>query len=161
MVRLWDYVANQTLLSNPHQSEPKHLSICYILSRLYTTGHFGRFGHEFLEFEFHPDGMLRYANNSNYKRDSMIRKEVHVSPLVLSELRRMLMESEVMLEDDRMWPLPDKVGKQELETAKLGSLVDVQQSEDPEGLKAFYYLVQDLKSFVFSLVTSHFKVKPI
>lgn len=59
--------------------------------------------------------MLRYANNSNYKRDSMIRKEVHVSPLVLCELRRMLVESEVMLEDDRLWPLPDKVGKQELE----------------------------------------------
>ena len=35
----------------------------------------GKFGHEFLEFEFRPDGKLRYANNSNYKNDSMIRKE--------------------------------------------------------------------------------------
>jgi hypothetical protein len=30
----------------------------------------GKFGHEFLEFEFRPDGRLRYANNSNYKNDA-------------------------------------------------------------------------------------------
>ena len=28
-----------------------------------------------MEFEFRPDGRLRYANNSNYKNDVMIRKE--------------------------------------------------------------------------------------
>jgi protein mago nashi len=33
----------------------------------YYVGHKGKFGHEFLEFEFRPDGKLRYANNSNYK----------------------------------------------------------------------------------------------
>lgn len=38
-------------------------------------GHRGRFGHEFLEFEVRPDGKLRYANNSNYKQETMIRKE--------------------------------------------------------------------------------------
>ena len=32
-----------------------------------------------------------------------------------------------------------------MKTAKLGSLVDIQDSEDPEGLRVFYYLVQDLK----------------
>tara|TARA_B100000795_G_scaffold55987_1_gene36937 strand:- start:629 stop:880 length:252 start_codon:yes stop_codon:yes gene_type:complete len=41
----------------------------------YYVGHKGKFGHEFLEFEFRPDGRLRYANNSNYKNDTMIRKE--------------------------------------------------------------------------------------
>ena len=30
-------------------------------------------------------------------------------------------------------------------TAKIGSLVDVSDSEDPDGLRVFYYLVQDLK----------------
>ena len=35
----------------------------------YYVGHKGKFGHEFLEFEFRPDGRLRYANNSNYKND--------------------------------------------------------------------------------------------
>lgn len=41
----------------------------------YYVGHKGKFGHEFMEFEFRPDGKLRYANNSNYRNDKMIRKE--------------------------------------------------------------------------------------
>lgn len=59
-------------------------------------------------------------------------------------------------EDDSNWPQKSVVGKQELEvrlgkthisfeTAKIGSLVDVQNSDDPEGLRVFYYLVQDLR----------------
>lgn len=79
----------------------------------YYVGHKGKFGHEFLEFEFRPDGesgaggrgagegwgsgprgppawfnawplptgKLRYANNSNYKNDVMIRKEVRAARL--------------------------------------------------------------------------------
>jgi hypothetical protein len=43
--------------------------------RACSVGHKGKFGHEFLEFEFRPDGLLRYANSSNYKKDRMIRKE--------------------------------------------------------------------------------------
>lgn len=46
-------------------------------------------------------------------------------------------------------------------TSKTGSLVDVNQSKDPEGLRGFYYLVQDLKCLVFSLIGLHFKIKPI
>lgn len=55
-------------------------------------------------------------------------------------------------EDDNNWPPPDRVGRQELEivmnnehisfTSKIGSLVDVQSSQDPKGLRVFYYLVQ-------------------
>jgi Mago nashi protein len=37
-------------------------------------------------------------------------------------------------------------------TAKIGSLVDIQDSEDPEGLRVFYYLVQDLKVGVFCTI---------
>jgi protein mago nashi len=77
-----------------------------------------------------------------------------------------------MKEDDGNWPEPDKIGRQELEivmgdehisfsTAKIGSLLDVQSSTDPEGLRTFYYLVQDLKCFVFSAMNLHFKIKPI
>lgn len=58
-----------------------------------------------------------------------------------------------MKEDDNNWPEPDNVGRQELEivmgnehisftTSKIGSLIDVQSSKDPEGLRIFYYLVQ-------------------
>jgi protein mago nashi len=91
-------------------------------------------------------------------------------------------------EDDGKWPQKNKDGRQELEirlgndhisfevrgktapsrarltrwqTAKIGSLVDVTESADPEGLRVFYYLVQDLKALVFSLIALHFKIKPI
>uniref|UniRef100_A0A915DSR1 Mago nashi n=1 Tax=Ditylenchus dipsaci TaxID=166011 RepID=A0A915DSR1_9BILA len=81
----------------------------------YYVGHKGKFGHEFLEFEFRPDGKLRYANNSNYKNDTLIRKEVYVGKLVMEELKRIIEDSEIMNEDDANWPEPDRVGRQELE----------------------------------------------
>ena len=117
-------------------------------------------------------GKMRYANNSNYKNDTMIRKEAFVHKCVLEELKRIIEDSEIMAEDDSLWPQPDRVGRQELEivigdqhisftTSKIGSLVDVNQSKDTEGLRCFYYLVQDLKCLVFSLIALHFKIKPI
>jgi protein mago nashi len=180
----------------------------------YYVGHKGKFGHEFMEFErvpgararatprratrarprrFAPNGKLRYANNSNYKNDTMIRKEVTVSAAALREVERIVADAEVTKEDDNQWPEPDRVGRQELEIisggehisftcSKIGSLLDVQESKDPEGLRSprprpfveprafvdapplagcFYYLVQDLKCFVFSLIALHFKIKPI
>ena len=45
-------------------------------------------------------------------------------------------------------------------TAKIGSLLNVTSSSDPEGLTKFYYLTQDLKCLVLSLISMHFKVKP-
>jgi protein mago nashi len=45
-----------------------------LLTRL-SVGHKGKFGHEFLEFEFRSNGKLRYANNSQYKKETMIRKQ--------------------------------------------------------------------------------------
>jgi protein mago nashi len=138
----------------------------------YYVGHKGKFGHEFLEFEFQPNGLLRYSNNSQYKKEHMIRKQVFVTRSVLEELQRIVLESEILKEDDKAWPEPDRIGKQELEivcggehiffeTSKIGSLIDVDSSGDPEGLKVFYYLVQDLKCFVFSLIRMHFKIRPI
>jgi len=41
----------------------------------YYVGHKGKFGHEFMEFEINPSGLLRYANNSKYKNAKMIRKQ--------------------------------------------------------------------------------------
>lgn len=88
---------------------------------------------------------------------------------MIKEIKRIIKESEIMKEDDAKWPQKNKDGRQELEirmgnehisfeTAKIGSLVDVQESSDPEGLRVFYYLVQDLKALVFSLIALHFKV---
>lgn len=39
--------------------------------------------------------------------------------------------------------------------------MDVTESADPEGLRVFYYLVQDLKALVFSLIALHFKVRSL
>ncbi|KAK3938816.1 Mago nashi protein [Diplogelasinospora grovesii] len=143
----------------------------------YYSGHSGRFGHEFLEFDFRVVGdgrsaTARYANNSNYRNDSLIRKEMCVSSLVIDEIKRIIKQSEILKEDDAKWPTKNKDGKQELEirvgnehisfeTAKIGSINDVTESADPEGLRVFYYLVQDLKALVFSLIALHFKIKPI
>jgi protein mago nashi len=63
---------------------------------------------------------------------------VHQS--VLNELKRVIEDSEILQEDDSLWPNPDRVGRQELEivmgdehisfsTSKIGSLVDVNQSK--------------------------------
>ncbi|RYP18428.1 hypothetical protein DL765_003940 [Monosporascus sp. GIB2] len=154
-----------------------YLTLSAVLRVQYSSGHSGRFGHEFLEFDFRVVGdgrsaVARYANNSNYRNDSLIRKEMCVSSLVVDEIKRIVKQSEIMKEDDAKWPQKNKDGRQELEirlgndhisfeTAKIGSLIDVTESADPEGLRVFYYLVQDLKALVFSLTSLHFKIKPI
>ncbi|OCT52026.1 Protein mago nashi like protein [Cladophialophora carrionii] len=107
----------------------------------YYSGHSGRFGHEFLEFDFRVIGdgrsaTARYANNSNYRNDSLIRKEsqssalrllmttdwfpVCVSSLLISEIKRIIKDSEIMKEDDSRWPQKNKDGRQELEI-RLGN----------------------------------------
>lgn len=75
-------------------------------------------------------------------------------------------------QSDENWPAPDRIGRQELDirignkeidfrTSKIGSFLEVQESKDPNGLKIFYYLVQDLKCFIFSLIGLHFRIKPV
>lgn len=143
----------------------------------YYSGHQGKFGHEFLEFDIKVDtsketGLLRYVNSSNYRRDELIRKQVTISPTVVTQLKRMIKDSEIIKEDDSKWPEKNRDGKQELEikmgkihigfeTCKIKTLADIKKSEDPEGLRVFYYFVQDVKSMVFSLISLHFKIKPV
>ena len=75
---------------------------------------------------------------------------------MINELRRIVEDSEIMAEDDALWPQPDRVGRQELEivigdehisftTSKIGSLVDVNQSRDPDGLR----YIQGIGEFIF------------
>jgi len=139
----------------------------------YYVGHRGQFGHEFMEIELSPSGRLRYANNSNYKHDTMIRKELFLSPAVVEETRRIIEDSGITRVDDSNWKEPNRESRrQELEIkignehiaftcAEIGSMLDVQKSGDPEGLRLFYYLTLDLKCLVFSLISLHFKIKPI
>src|SRR5277367_3402210 len=94
------------------------------------------------EFDFRVVGdgrsaTARYANNSNYRNDSLIRKEsapvpvylelhhsnpnpVCVSSLMISEIKRIIIDSEIMKEDDSRWPQKNKDGRQELEI-RLGN----------------------------------------
>ncbi|KAI9291586.1 Mago nashi protein [Neoconidiobolus thromboides FSU 785] len=139
----------------------------------YYTGHTNnKSGHEFLEFEIKGDGRCRYANNSNYRNDSLIRKEFSISPIVIEEIKKIIQDSEVFDCDDENWPEKDNEGRQELEikigehhiafeTSKLFSLSQVTSSKDPAGLEKFYFLVQDLKCLIISLISLHFKIKPI
>ena len=66
--------------------------------------------------------------------------QAYVHQGVLNELKRIIEDSEILQEDDSLWPVPDRVGRQELEivmgdehisfsTSKIGSLVDVNQSK--------------------------------
>merc|ERR1711990_175789 len=138
----------------------------------YYVGHKGKFGHEFLEFDIRPDGKLRYANNSHYKKDAIIRKELYLSQAVIQEFTRIIENSKLLEEDDDNWPMPSRSGRQELEivlgddhisfcTKKIGSLFDIDNGQDPDGLRIFYYVVQDIKCLLFSLIGLHFRIKPI
>lgn len=134
-------------------------------------------GHEADQFEFilTHSGRLQYANNSDYRRGTMINKEVCVSPAVVEEFKRIVLISGIKSVDDSTWPQVERsrqVRRQELEIKignehlaftceEIGSMSEVLKSSDPEGLKLFYFLVQDLKCFVFSLIALHFKIKPI
>lgn len=134
-------------------------------------------GHEFLEFDIrHKAGedfaTLRYANQTNYRDEELIRKEVCVSLLVLSEFMKIVRQSQILLETDEEWPKPLRESKQELEirsgkdkkilkTSGRLSLANISIEKNFSGLKTFYYLVQDLKVFVFSLMSLNFKVDPI
>lgn len=42
----------------------------------------------------------------------MIRKQAYVSQAVVAELKRIVAESEIVREDDKQWPEPDRNGRQ-------------------------------------------------
>lgn len=96
----------------------------------------------------------------------------YVTPAVINELRRIIEESDILSCDDSNWPAPEENSRQELEvvigddhiafsTTKIELLREVESSQDPEGLRMLYYLAQDLKCFIISLISLNFKIKPI
>eukprot|EP00438_Fugacium_kawagutii_P008920 Skav211414 [mRNA] locus=scaffold1608:80418:81641:+ [translate_table: standard] len=135
----------------------------------YYVGHKGRYGHEFLEFEFRQDGRLRYANNSNYKNYPMIRKECFVSQAVLMVLQGLVEESQIIetLEaDGACFEQPDRNGRQELEIVHMKRSICLITNKDEftpwkGGRHTFFRFIQHLKDLVFSLVGLHFRVKPL
>ena len=80
----------------------------------YYVGHKGKFGHEFMRFEFQPNGKLRYENNSKYKSAQLIRKEVILNTCILEEVRIQWKEINMkMREQERKWPKGKKETKEE------------------------------------------------
>ncbi|CAD7684155.1 unnamed protein product [Nyctereutes procyonoides] len=124
----------------------------------YYKGHKGKFGHKFLELKFQPDGKFRYANSSNYKNYVMIRKEAYIHKSVMEELKRIIDNSKITKENDELGII---IGNEHISftTSEMCSLIDVNLTKDPEGLRVF--LVQDLKCLVFSLIGLHLKINPI
>ncbi|KAJ1722037.1 hypothetical protein LPJ53_003505 [Coemansia erecta] len=152
----------------PKKGEGKRATLAKKKKR---SGHKGKFGHEFFRFEIDSRGRLRYANNSNYRRGSIIRKELTLSPLFVEEIKRIIRDSEIMHESDEKWPKESEDGRQQLEirldgksidfqASRVTSLVDIQGTDDPEGLRVLYYLVQDFKCLILSVISLHFKIKP-
>ncbi|KAL7581072.1 hypothetical protein ACA910_005875 [Epithemia clementina (nom. ined.)] len=132
-------------------------------------------GKEFLEFELLPNGKLRYANSTgggDGEGGGMIRQEVFLSPGVVDELKAIIKSSGIAEVDDSSWKVPgDNEDRQEIEcklesmhiafsTTEIRSLADITGSVDPSGLRIFYYLALDLKSFFHMLINSHFKARP-
>ena len=90
----------------------------------------------------------------------------------MDELKKIIQTSQILKEDDKNWPQPNKVGMQELEIvidgkhksfslSKLGSFVEVHQSKDPEGLPVLWFFIQDIRCFVLSLINAHFRERPV
>lgn len=138
----------------------------------YYSGHTGRYGNEFLEFELKDDGTLRYANNSHYRNENIIKKQARVSPAVLEEIKRLTVQFGVCDSNDESWPQPDRNGRQELEvhlgntymsfvTNKITSMTSIESYADSKDLSNFYYYVRDLKALVLALVSIHFKIKAV
>lgn len=115
---------------------------------------------------------MRYINNSNYKSDTLIKKEVYLNEDLLEEIKRIIRDSGVMKVNNEKWNKPDESCSQYLKididgsykkliSKTIGSYSQVLTSEDPDGLNCFYYLIQDLKCMVFSLISLNFRVKPV
>lgn len=167
----------ETRMPESFDIDPLQLDTEFYL-RFYTGGYRDRdYGHEFLEFDIrHNPGdkyaTLRYANQSHYRDEELIRKQVCVSMLVLETIKKIVIESQILLESDQDWPDPLRESKQELEvrsgrkvkrfkTKNITSLMSIKSQKNSQGLSVFYYLVQDLKVFVFSLISLHFKINPL
>lgn len=61
----------------------------------YYSGHTGRYGNQFLQFQLKEDGTLKYANNSHYRNENIIKKQARIAPAVLDEVKRLIVSSNV------------------------------------------------------------------
>ncbi|KAJ1915133.1 hypothetical protein H4219_004466, partial [Mycoemilia scoparia] len=144
------YKTLQLIVGTPNDKEISQYFVLQVITESLRmekeSGHVGRFGHEFIEFEVNGDGLLRYANNTSYRKDGMIRKQACLSQTIIDQIKKIINDAEILKEDDAKWPEKDESGRQELEirfgrqhisfqTSKIGSLAEIQESDDPDGLR--------------------------
>lgn len=132
-------------------------------------------GHEFIEFDIRVNegsdyAVLRYANQSNYRDEDLIQKRVSLSPSIVHTFVDLMQRRNILDLDNSTWDKPSVKSKVEVEirhnggayifkTKEIGS-ISYLRDKDPS-LSDFYHFTQDLKSLVFSLISLHFKTKPL
>ena len=132
----------------------------------------------FTFFEIYESGKIKYANGAG----DVIRRDFTLGTAVLSEIRKMISESHIFSEIDTRWPDKDNSGGQELELrigsdhisftcSNIGSVAEIDRyyrqenieisgdNPDPLGLKLFFYLCQDMRVLVQSLIKTHFSTR--
>lgn len=131
-------------------------------------GHKGKYGHEFVQFDIHATGRLRYANVSKYPGfHPVISKECNITHHALNVFKVVLKESKIVSEDCSTWPPQNGAGCQELElllgerrvtfvTCKIDSTM---KNDYGEGFRRLCFLVEDLKAYMLALLYSHFKIE--
>lgn len=167
----YDYQEDQDEIEEQQETEEQRDQLNDSFYFRYYNGHNGKFGTEFIEFELvGKDQLLRYANETHYRRDSTIRKEVKLNKPVIAWLRQTIQATNVMELDDSQWPEADDVGRQELEiklgsvhiffvTTKLSSKADVAQYKTcAQDLQIFYDLTLDVKSWLLDIINLHFRI---
>lgn len=68
----------------------------------YYSGHTGRYGNQFLQFQLKEDGTLKYANNSHYRNENIIKKQARIAPAVLDEIKRLIVSSSICESNDEL-----------------------------------------------------------
>merc|ERR1712222_68137 len=148
----------------------KKMTVCDLFIRYY-MGHILKKSLEYVEFVIFNNGYLRYCNHSCYRNLKTIFKNIFLSKECLYELEKMFDDTNLAHYNDKLWPSPDGDGCQELEifvnndhylysTKKLGSIIHIEKSSDPDGLTKFHFFVQDLKCFLISALSIQLKIYP-
>ena len=132
----------------------------------------------FTFLEIYESGKIKYSNGAG----EIIRRRCTLGIAVLAEIKKMISESHILSEIDTRWPDKDSSGGQELEIrignehisftcSNIGSIAEIDRyyrqenigvsddNSDPFGLKSFFYLCQDLRVLVQSLIKTHFSTR--
>ncbi|EDR28633.1 hypothetical protein, conserved [Entamoeba dispar SAW760] len=135
----------------------------------YYNGHNNQYGKEYMKFEIFDNGELNYYNKSRYRNESEIIKKLHLTRVVMKEIQDIISQSHILSQTDTHWPNKINESRQELEiemnnihiffvTSKFGTLNEIRQSKDPQGLLIFYNFINDLICLITTLTKSHFNI---